>query len=295
MNKNRITQSIVLSLTTLTASLSWYFLNKVFINQVDFCNWLILFGCFLFLLILLGLAWLLIKTKIVLFTTLVIVLISFCLSFQFRVEYLIGLFVAFLFFLLGSLKALQEKENRLKIEVEKILETGLPLIVTGLSLMIALSYYFSPLVLKQSEEITLPRSVFDFLFKYNSLLNKDDTLIKENQQSRNFFPSKKPDYRKKQKTNNTTEPLKTHYSELTENKKQELYQITNQRLKELLKPYQAYLPLCLTLILFFVLKGIGSFLMWLAIGLTKLLFWILVKTKAITIQQKPVWQEVIEV
>ncbi|MFH1966313.1 MAG: hypothetical protein ABII95_00390 [Patescibacteria group bacterium] len=160
MKKNRITQSIIVGFTTLVATAIWAGLkNLLFENG----NWLWPVIGFFVLLIFLSLNWLITKSKPVLLITLFFVLITFPFAFSFKWEYLIFLFLAYLFFFLGSKQAINEKESRIKIEPIRILKRGLPFVLTGLSLMIVVAYYFSPLALSGQNEITVPRPIFNFV------------------------------------------------------------------------------------------------------------------------------------
>jgi len=160
MQKNRITQSIIIGLTTLIATAIWAGLkNLLFENG----NWLWLVICFFILLIFLSLNWLITKSKPILLITLFFALVTFIFSFGYKWEYLLFLIIAYLFFFLGSQQALNEKESRIKIEPIRILKRGLPFILTGLSLMIVVAYYFSPLALSGQNEITIPRPIFNFV------------------------------------------------------------------------------------------------------------------------------------
>ncbi|MBU2068081.1 hypothetical protein KKE13_00650, partial [Patescibacteria group bacterium] len=174
MKKNRITQSIIVGFTTLVATAIWAGLkNLLFENG----NWLWLVICFFILLVFLSLNWLITKSKPILLITLFFVLITFIFSFGYKWEYLLFLILAYLFFFLGSKQAINEKESRIKIEPIRILKRGLPFVLTGLSLMIVVAYYFSPLALSGQNEITIPRPIFNFVVEkipITELIQPDD-------------------------------------------------------------------------------------------------------------------------
>ncbi|MBU1177095.1 hypothetical protein KKH96_01425, partial [Patescibacteria group bacterium] len=96
MKNNRITQSIIIGLTTLLAAFSWAGLENILSGNNN--NWILPSVCLLTLFILLSLSLLLIKSKSVLLITLATILVSFLFSFGFKLEYSATLLLAFLFF-----------------------------------------------------------------------------------------------------------------------------------------------------------------------------------------------------
>lgn len=159
---NRITQSVIIGLATLVATISWSGLKEILENQE---NYLLAGLSFFVLLIFLSLNWLLTSSRAVLLTTIFFILISFFLSFGFKPEYLTVLFLAFLLFWSGSQLSIKEKNVRLKIKVIRILRRGLPLVTSGLALVMATAFYFSPLAAAGQNEINIPRSWFNFIME----------------------------------------------------------------------------------------------------------------------------------
>ncbi|MAF20141.1 MAG: hypothetical protein CMI55_00470, partial [Parcubacteria group bacterium] len=162
MNNNRITQSIIIGIATLVAASTWAGTKSVLFGDG---GWLLPSIGFLILLIFLGLNWLLTKSRAVLMITLVFIVISYFFVFGFKLEYLATLFIAGVFFVLGSFRAIKEKQVRIKIQVDKILRRGLPFILTALSLMVAIAYFFSPLALRGEDQIEVPRPLFNALVR----------------------------------------------------------------------------------------------------------------------------------
>ncbi len=176
MNKNnRITQSVVLGLTTLVAAATWVGLKSVLFESG---SWIWPSLGFLILLIFLSLSWLLVKSRAILLTTLSIILICFFFSFGFKLEYLAALFIALLLFLFGSFRAIKEKKVRIKIQLDKILRKGLPFILTGLALVMATAYYFSPLALQRQSQITIPRPLFNVIIEpISELITEQEDML----------------------------------------------------------------------------------------------------------------------
>jgi signal transduction histidine kinase len=273
IKNNRITQSVIIGLTTLVATAAWAGLENI-LSKTGSWVWPS-FGFFI-LLIFLSLNWLLTKSKAILLITLFFILISFFFSFGLKLEYLAVFFVAFLLFYFGSQRAIDEKEARIKIGVVKILRRGLPFILTGLSLIIATAYYFSPLALTGQNEIIIPRPLFDRVIE--PIIVRFEQQLPINQISKQFGIS-----------------LEKEAGIANQELKDNLYQSLNQEINRQSQAYKQYFPLGLAAGLFFALKAIGIPFMWLIILLSWLIFKILVSLGAIKIQEQAVLKEVIEV
>lgn len=254
MYKNRITQSVVVGLATLVAALSWSGVKEVLFND-GFWLWPTL--GLLILSVFLSLNWLLTKSREILLVTLGFVLISFLFVFSFKIEYLGIIFLAFLLFALGSWRIVNERESRVKIEVVKILKKGLPFVMTGLSLVIASAYFFSPLSLIGQEKIEIPRSMFDSAVAPIAEIARIGLDLGQAQDA--------------------------------------LYQSVNSEINKRSQSYKEFFPISLSVGIFFALKVVSVPFMWLVTGLSFLVFKMLVWTKAIHIQEKSVLKEVIEI
>jgi len=255
MQKNRITQSIIVGLTTLVATATWAGLENVLFNN---SNIILPIVGFFILLIFLSLNWILAKSKIILLITLFFVLISFLFSFGFKLEYFIVLIIALLLFYLASEKAVNEKKNRIKIEVIRVLKRGLPFVLTGLILIISTVYYFSPLILTGQNEIIIPRPLFDKIVEpVLSQINKNIDINLDIQDN--------------------------------------LYNQLNQEINKKSQIYKEYVLYGLAIGLFFALKIISIPFMWIIILLSWIIFKVLVAIGAIKIQEQAVLKEVIEI
>jgi len=255
MQKNRITQSVIVGLTTLVATATWAGLENILFKSN---NWSWPVVGFFILLIFLSLNWLLTKSKAILLITFFFVLVSFLFSFGFKIEYLAILLAAFFLFYFASERAMNEKESRIKIEVVRILKRGLPFVLTGLALVIATAYYFSPLALTGQNEITIPRPLFNKII---------DPIL----------------------------DMSTKQFGINLDIKDDLYQQINIEVNKQSQAYKEYLTLGLAMGLFFALKMIGIPFMWLVIFLSWLIFKILKAIGAIKIQEQAVLKEVIEI
>lgn len=286
MQKNRICQSVILALATFIAALSWGGLRAFLYSGV---TWLWPFLGFLALLILLSIGWFLLNSKVVLFTTLGIILGSFFVVFGFNPIYLIAVLIAFACFLIGSLRVIEDKKSRIKINISRILKTGLPIVLTGLSIVIATAYFYSPTSLKHQGEIKVPKALFDVII--SPALN----LVTKNVSNSLNIPldqiNQSPDSFDLEALVGSIEGLGVAKTEV---QSENFYQIINQQINNLLTNYKQYIAIAFAISIFFGLKFISFFFMWLVILLTWLIFKLLVKFEAIHIQERGVLQQVIE-
>lgn len=267
MDKNRISQSVIIGLAAVMAVASWAGLKGLLFEGG---SWVFPVVGFLILLVFLSLNCLLTRSKVILLITLIFVLISFLFTFGVNLNYLIALFAALLLFVFGFSRSINEKQNRIKIQISKILRKGLPLVLTGLSLMIAVVYYSSPLALRGQDEIKIPRPLFDAISQsvinivggqdFSSQLGQPvgDSLIVDEEIS------------------------------------DMLYKGINQEINRYGGNYKQYFPFGLALGVFFAVKAISIPFMWLVILLSGIIFKFLVALGAVKIHEKAVLQEVME-
>ena len=253
MKNNRITQSIIIGLTTLLATLCWTGLKNILSGDT---NWIWPSISFLVLLIFLCLSLLLLKSKPILLMTLAIILISSLFSFEFKTEYLMALFFAFLFFIFGSFRIINEKEVRIKFKIVRILRYGLPHILTGLAIVIATAYYFSPLAVQGDNKIEIPRPLFNIVFQPVV----DSLELPNSKEFTDMF-----------------------------------YTTINYEINKRSEVYKEYLPIGFAIGIFFAIKVISIFFMWLVILISWIIFKLLTYSNAIKIQEKSVLKEVIEI
>jgi len=267
MQKNRITQSVIVGSTTLISAAIWAGLkNFLFVDNSD---WLWPLIGFFVLLIFLSLNWLIAKSKPILLVTLFFILITFFFSFGFKWEYLAILLVAFFLFFVGSQRAIHEKRARVKLQTGRILKRGLPFVLTGLALLIATAYYFSPLAMTGQNEIVIPRPIFDVVV---------DPILK---QLGDKFPM--------------PELIHSMGISFGGDIKDDLYQQLNHKINEQSQAYIQYFTLGLAISLFLALKAISIPFMWLVILLSWGVFKLLVILGAIKVHEQAVLKEVIEV
>lgn len=277
--------SVVLIIAAGAAVLSWWGLKNFLFSRG---NWLWPVLGFLALLVFSCLSWLFFKTKAVFLVAIAVIFLIFFAFFGFNLSYLFAAAGAFLLFILGSQKAIQENEARIKLKVAPILKSGLPLILTGLSLMISVVYFYSPLSLMNQEQIQVPRTWFDAVsgpainFFSENLSQKFELPPAIGSQNNSFDAQ----FLLKEilgKENNSFEL-----------QEENLYQTLNKEANRLFGDYKNYLAVGLSASLFFGLKFAGIFFAWLVILLTWLILKLLILFKIVSIREKEVSKEVIE-
>ena len=153
----------------LATVLFWGYLSLFFKSVSTIHLSYLVFSWLIFLIIFLLLT-VLINNKKIIYFCFIFSLASFFLFFPFSQElifgsYLIGLLIFLLCLIIGTELMLLEKEQRLILRLRKIWKKGLPWAITGIALMIALVYYFNPLVNLNQEKIEIPTEVFSFILK----------------------------------------------------------------------------------------------------------------------------------
>ncbi len=309
MNKNAITQSVILTLVTVLASLSWYFLKLSLLTQISSNKtiwiWLLPLIFFSLLIIALALGWLFIRSRLILFLNLSAILFSFLLVFGFQNLYLYITLLALLFLWTGSCQAINEKDLRVKLSVPKIIQRGLPQIMTAFALMVSIIFYNSPYAKFDKTDFIIPQPFFDVIYQpfKNFIENQSQNIPGQNKignlsqqlNSKSIPEQFRPFVEALLKKQNKREtPGSLNRQKIDEEIKASFYQLLNQQLNQLIMPYQSYFPIVASIGFFFLLKAISVPLMWVILLLVWLLFKILVKSKAVKIGQRMVSQETIE-
>ncbi len=139
---------------------TWANLSNLVYLIIGWLVWLVLFLLFC----------LLMENRNLIYLTFIISAAFFLLFFFTSEEmifgsYLVGTLIFLLFMIIAGELMLKEKEQRLDVSVRKIWGKGLPLIITALSLIIALVYYFNPLMEISQEKIEIPYEFFGLILR----------------------------------------------------------------------------------------------------------------------------------
>ncbi len=282
---NRITQSVLVGLITLFLAMSWTGLKNLLWHQGGWV-WPTI-GLFL-VLFFLSLNWILSNSKVLILVTLFFLLISFFLVFGFTKEYIVVLLVSLLLFFYASYKAVYEKKARIKIEITKILRRSLPTALTGLALIIAAVYFFSPLAIKDEGQIEVPRYLFDAIIE-PILTTIEGQLIEESEGQVGMI------YQIAQEMGISIKKNLSLKENLQQNKelREALYMTINEEVNKYTKTYKDYFPIGLAVGVFFAVRTLAIPVMWLVILLGWGTFKILVGLGAIKIEEKAVLKEII--
>ncbi|GEM_PF-1257212 len=156
-------------LMVLGSILFWGF-SSLFFTLADLRNLAYLFAGWLTVMVFLLLLCVLASNRRIVYSTLVISAGFFFLFFStdgenIFVSYLIGILVFLILLVIAVALMFKEKEQRLKISLRKIWARGLPWIITALSLVVALIYYFNPLIRVGQEKIEIPTGFFNLILK----------------------------------------------------------------------------------------------------------------------------------
>lgn len=268
-------QVILAIVMVLLSVIFWYFLKYAFYNgnltlEIKY----LMFGISVLWGISLCLTMLLIKNKVVLFGSFVLILILFGLFFNNEpFYYLIALIILFLAFWLASKKIKREEKIQTNLNFWRIWKRGLPIFITALILLVSLIYYFSPeLMNKREVKINLPRNTF------NVIIKPIEGLIKEklpegmalNSKVYNLLPSEQ----KKE--------LNDKYGVIVEKNDtgyDVLYKLVEYQLNNIAGPYKKFIPFGLAIGLFITLKIVSIIYVALVILLSYLVLKLLIVLK----------------
>jgi len=275
--KNRITQALIMTAASLIVDVNWTWVENFFKGEK---NWIWPIVGFTIFLICLCLTWLLTeRSKIVLIISFLVILLSYLFIFNFTVKYLIVSIIAFALFLIATFQAIKEKDDNIHISCFKIFKAGLPLVITGFALTLAVAFYASDYA-RPETDIEIPRPIYNAIIKpLITQISSQQTDI--NNATLKVDPKILEQFDIKLKGGESTEDI--------------IYLLVNKQISKFLLQFQQYLPLILTIGFFSLVKSIGFILMYIVIFFSWLIFRILVSFGAIKINVQPVVQEIIEI
>lgn len=293
-------QIILGVLTVLFGLFGWSFLNTTLEKEASFSEigvvsalFLIVFG------ILFSFSALFIKKRYFLFFAAGFAVLPL-LAFGQNIYFLGSSVIFFLTLIWSRSKIQQEKIQQIKFHFSKVISRGLPIFLTGFSLVLAVSFAFSPQFSTSALEI--PKTLFDITFNlsekflalqfpgFHKEITIDEFLIVglssqiEQMIGASGFTDVSKEMIEQQLKNLQVKKLlkeqKEKYSAAlgieikgNEKLKDTAYQAINERMPLLIKPYQNYLPPILIFIGFTIIKPLTIPLMW----LTLIMGWIILK------------------
>jgi len=246
----KATPIIISIITVVIAIASWSFLyNSLYGLEEGWVGiWIKPMIGFIILGVMLGLISLLIESKKNLIPTFLLITFSFFLIFSFNNYVFLGLLLFCGLLILGARRIKDEAGVRLKIRIGRILQKGLPLILTGLIIVISTAYCFTPST--QKIEIKIPPKLFEIIQK---------PIVE-------MLPS---------------EISQENLEELPE----EVKEIIDVKIEEFTRPYKKYIPLALAISLFLFLRLLAIPTSWLIILLSWIIFKLLLAFKVIRIEK----------
>lgn len=303
MNKNRLTQSVIFSLVTLIASVNWYFLKKT-LDCVGCASWIwpILISVIFFALI--GISWFLVNSKMVVFMTSLAVVVSYLLVFGFNFLYLIAAAVCLFILYFANDLSIREKNERKRINFTRVFHTGMPIILVAIAILVSVAYYYSPQITNLKNGININSASYlndatiEILKKSNTDFNPAMTVndflmqfigkgsVKMSAMLKEILHLQDQDL-----TNATLNSLRNNISESIGMKLNGderildlLIDVVISKINIFVKNYYVIFSIVLPIGLFFAIKFIGTFILWLSLFLSWLVFKILIRTGAITIE-----------
>lgn len=188
-----------------------------------------------------GLSFLLLKEYALKVLTSVLAGLPFFFIFGFSWPYS-GAFILMILLFMYAMRNIQaETGGRTKINIRIIMQRGLPRIITAMLVMISFAFFFSPNIQASAKTKQLPPSFKQVIERtVNSFLGG---------QVKNLSPQER-----KQVESQTVSQVMEQFMTF-------------------LGPYIQYLPPILAFGLFLVLQGLSFIFVWLAVGISVLLFW----------------------
>lgn len=173
----------------------------------------------------------------------------------------------------------QRKNEILKLRFFSILRPAISALVSGLILLTACAWYASPWVDKGIEEIEIPRPLFNLIFKPLQALFFNQVTDKA-VNAAGFFQG---------------QALSVMIEDVGDQFSEQIYQLTNERLRSIIKLYQNYISVGLALALLAGLRALSIPFVFLIILICWLLIKALMKLKVIKIEHIQVQKEVLRI
>ena len=259
---------------------SWYFLKYIFyIGNLTLACWIL--GIILFIVwgISLCLGMLLIDDKRILYGSFIIALALFYIFFNNHpIYYLIVLFLLLLAFWRASIKVRKEEKVQVSLDFWRIWKRGLPILITGLILVVSLVYYFSPNLMETKQfEFKISRGSFDLIIKpLGNLISERLPEGMDLDANAVLFLSPQE-----------IQDLKNKYGVIVEaddTGKDVLHKLVNYQLNNVTGPYRKFVPFGLAVGLFIVLKIVSILYVALVILFSYLILKLLILTNFINME-----------
>ena len=222
---------------------------------------------YLVFLALISLFFFLMDNRYFIYPTLFLSAFSFLIFLHFNEIYFLSGFLSLILLIVGYEYSRHEREQRIKLSLRKTCFKGLSFVVLAMSLLLAVIYYFNPLLTIDQQVLQVPPQVF------RPLVNLSNEII----------------------SNSLPAGLSQTGLINLENKgiEDELAKSVNQGLKEFIGPYSQEISIGVAVALFLALRFLGMILRIISIILARIIFYILFVLKIARIELKNKEAEII--
>lgn len=305
MNKKQLTQSIIVSLVAFVSSVNWYFLKQT-LDSVGSVSWMwpILISIVFFALI--GISWFLINSKTTFFIMSLAVVVLYLLVFGFSLLYLIATAVCLWIIYFANNLSIKERNERKRVNFSRVFYTGMPIVVVAIAILVSVAYYYSPQVTNLKNGINassggylndITESVVgggESQEGFNPAMTINDFLmqfvgngsVEMNSMLKTILQLKDSDL-----VNATLNNLRDSVSKgigISLNGDEKLLDlitgIVMSKISIFVKNYYVIFSIVLPIGLFFAIKFLGTFILWVSLFLAWIAFKILIRTGVIIIE-----------
>lgn len=279
MTKKAIIRSALGFFIFLFSSLAWLFLSRTLNNGPDWLEkalWSL--AAFLFLGVVSGLAYLIEERWALFYVLPVLVILPAIIFLKESLATGSVLAAALAFMVLAAWRGDFEKSLRIEFVSWIILKKSLGPFITALALITTLFFYFAPFTQSLEEKIYVPRPLFDIIVQPTANLFLQLTL-----------PVGQAPLRWSQNVDNLPPEVVRQQAELVD----KLYISVNEGIASAGQAIKKWLPLGVSVSLFFSFKIIGTFLSWLMIPLAWLALRILLGVGLVKIEKVAAEREVV--
>ncbi len=223
---------------------------------------------YLIFLALISLFFFLMDNRYFVYLTLLLSSFSFLIFFNFNDIYLLSGFLALILLIIGYEYSRHERKERIKLSLRKSCFKGLSFVILAVSLLLAVIYYFNPLLTIDQQVLEIPPETFGPIVNLSNEILLDSLPVGLSQAG--------------------LINLENQGIEI------ELAQRVNRGLEEFIGPYSQEISIGLAITLFFILRFVGMILGIISIIIARIIFYILFICKIIKVGSKMKPTEVVK-
>jgi len=223
---------------------------------------------YLIFLALISLFFFLMDNRYFVYFTFLLSAFSFLIFFKFNDIYFLTGTLVFILLIIGYESSRHEKEQRIKLSLAKSCFKGLSFVILAISLLLAVIYYFNPLLTIDQQVLEVPPEIFKPIVNLSNEIVLDSLPVGLSQTGLVNLEN--------------------------QNIEVGLAQKVNQTLKEFIGPYSQEISIGLAIALFFILRFMGMILRIISVILARIIFYILFICKIIKISSEMKSSEIIK-